>query len=457
MIAGGDHVIVTGEVTDLATARAPRWSSTAALPAAGLTPAGLVDPCAVEVGRPWSARRADGCHNPAYGDPSAAFQEPGWFTKHVFNRLSPAGKTGLSIAGSRVLEVQGRKSGEWRQTPVNPLDLRGQPLPGPAPREHPVGAEHAGERRRAASCAVATRGVHRVEVGDEEKTPSSAPTWRSGSGRSALSSKESAPTPATRTCGASPRPPRVPHLRVAALRKLEPVPCHLDEGGGRDLERSGRLPRRGRLLAVLQLTWATGRPDRGAELFFRGTMHSTKKVLGVDFNGIHAASGFLALPAWPSISCCGRSGPSTTRSTSRGCTLGGTRDRRSNLPTQPRLGLHLPQQLHNLKARPSLARCSRESHRGQPPEIRPGPRGLLVHEPAIADLGDESAAGAGGTQGQEEDHAAADGHDAHLTADDREGQRLLSLGREGFEVDVAQLTFGGAGSGALGEAARRRG
>ena len=54
------------------------------------------------------------------------FQEPGWFTKNVFNRLV-AGLTrlGISIAGSRVLEVRGRKSGEWRQTPVNLLKFEG--------------------------------------------------------------------------------------------------------------------------------------------------------------------------------------------------------------------------------------------------------------------------------------------------------------------------------------------
>ena len=60
--------------------------------------------------------------------PSAAghFKQPGWFTKHVFNPLV-AGLTrlGLPIAGSRVLEVQGRKSGEWRKTPVNPLEFEG--------------------------------------------------------------------------------------------------------------------------------------------------------------------------------------------------------------------------------------------------------------------------------------------------------------------------------------------
>jgi deazaflavin-dependent oxidoreductase (nitroreductase family) len=56
----------------------------------------------------------------------ARFQEPGWFTKNVFNRLvAGLARVGVSIAGSRVLEVQGRKSGEWRQTPVNPLEFEG--------------------------------------------------------------------------------------------------------------------------------------------------------------------------------------------------------------------------------------------------------------------------------------------------------------------------------------------
>jgi deazaflavin-dependent oxidoreductase (nitroreductase family) len=55
------------------------------------------------------------------------FQEPGWFTKHVFNRMvAVATRLGLSVAGSRVLEVKGRKSGEWRKTPVNLLELDGR-------------------------------------------------------------------------------------------------------------------------------------------------------------------------------------------------------------------------------------------------------------------------------------------------------------------------------------------
>jgi deazaflavin-dependent oxidoreductase (nitroreductase family) len=55
------------------------------------------------------------------------YVRPGWFTTHVFNRLVAAPtRLGLSIAGSRVLEVRGRKSGEPRRTPVNPLTFEGE-------------------------------------------------------------------------------------------------------------------------------------------------------------------------------------------------------------------------------------------------------------------------------------------------------------------------------------------
>jgi deazaflavin-dependent oxidoreductase (nitroreductase family) len=54
------------------------------------------------------------------------FRRPGWFTKNVFNRLVAfLTRRGLSVAGSRVLEVPGRKSGEPRRTPVNPLTIDG--------------------------------------------------------------------------------------------------------------------------------------------------------------------------------------------------------------------------------------------------------------------------------------------------------------------------------------------
>ena len=35
-------------------------------------------------------------------------------------------RLGISVYGSRVLAVRGRKSGEWRTTPVNPLTIDGQ-------------------------------------------------------------------------------------------------------------------------------------------------------------------------------------------------------------------------------------------------------------------------------------------------------------------------------------------
>jgi deazaflavin-dependent oxidoreductase (nitroreductase family) len=52
----------------------------------------------------------------------AHYQAPGWFTTHVFNQVV-AGLTrlGISVWGSRVLEVRGRTSGEPRRTPVNLL------------------------------------------------------------------------------------------------------------------------------------------------------------------------------------------------------------------------------------------------------------------------------------------------------------------------------------------------
>src|SRR6516165_10363911 len=54
------------------------------------------------------------------------YRRPGWFTRNVFNRIV-AGLTrlGISVLGSRVLEVKGRKSGQPRQNPVNLLTLDG--------------------------------------------------------------------------------------------------------------------------------------------------------------------------------------------------------------------------------------------------------------------------------------------------------------------------------------------
>ena len=56
-----------------------------------------------------------------------AYRRPGWFTRHVFNRsVARLTRLGVSVAGSRVLEVTGRRSGEPRRTPVNLLAHEGR-------------------------------------------------------------------------------------------------------------------------------------------------------------------------------------------------------------------------------------------------------------------------------------------------------------------------------------------
>ena len=58
---------------------------------------------------------------------SDRYERPGWFTKHIFNGIV-AGLTraGISVWGSRVLEVRGRTSGQPRRNPVNLLTLGGE-------------------------------------------------------------------------------------------------------------------------------------------------------------------------------------------------------------------------------------------------------------------------------------------------------------------------------------------
>ena len=56
----------------------------------------------------------------------ARYLEPGWFTRHVFNRIVVwLTRLGLSVRGSRELRVRGRTSGEWRKNPVNLLHHEG--------------------------------------------------------------------------------------------------------------------------------------------------------------------------------------------------------------------------------------------------------------------------------------------------------------------------------------------
>ena len=52
----------------------------------------------------------------------ARYVRPGWFAQHAFNpTVALLTRAGLSVWGSPELGVRGRKSGEWRATPVNLL------------------------------------------------------------------------------------------------------------------------------------------------------------------------------------------------------------------------------------------------------------------------------------------------------------------------------------------------
>jgi deazaflavin-dependent oxidoreductase (nitroreductase family) len=60
--------------------------------------------------------------------PTAARRQPPWFMRHLVDPLTifAVGKLGLDDHnGTRVLEVQGRRSGLWRATPVRLLELEG--------------------------------------------------------------------------------------------------------------------------------------------------------------------------------------------------------------------------------------------------------------------------------------------------------------------------------------------
>jgi deazaflavin-dependent oxidoreductase (nitroreductase family) len=55
------------------------------------------------------------------------YKRPDWFTAHVMNpAVSGLARMGVSLIGSRILEVPGRKSGEPRRTPVNLLVVDGE-------------------------------------------------------------------------------------------------------------------------------------------------------------------------------------------------------------------------------------------------------------------------------------------------------------------------------------------
>jgi deazaflavin-dependent oxidoreductase (nitroreductase family) len=100
------------------------------------------------------------------------YRAPSWFDRKVMNPLiAGATRLGLSAWGSRILEVKGRKSGEPRRNPVNPLALNGARYL-VAPRGHTQWVRNL----RVAGEGDLLLGSHRehftaVEVPDPEKEP----------------------------------------------------------------------------------------------------------------------------------------------------------------------------------------------------------------------------------------------------------------------------------------------
>jgi deazaflavin-dependent oxidoreductase (nitroreductase family) len=55
------------------------------------------------------------------------YVQPSWFDSKIFNpAVRGLTRLGISVWGSRELRVRGRRSGEWRRTPVNLLSVDGE-------------------------------------------------------------------------------------------------------------------------------------------------------------------------------------------------------------------------------------------------------------------------------------------------------------------------------------------
>ena len=101
------------------------------------------------------------------------YRRPGWITRNVMNRLvARLTRMGVSVWGSRVLEVRGRTSGEPRRVPVNVPALDG--------RRYLVSARGEGEWVRNVRAADGSIGLllgrrredaRVVELADEDKVP----------------------------------------------------------------------------------------------------------------------------------------------------------------------------------------------------------------------------------------------------------------------------------------------
>lgn len=65
-------------------------------------------------------------HPAAAAEHTAYVRHPGRFTRRILNPMVAfLARRGFGLFGAHVLAVRGRRSGEWRRTPVNPLEFDG--------------------------------------------------------------------------------------------------------------------------------------------------------------------------------------------------------------------------------------------------------------------------------------------------------------------------------------------
>ena len=103
---------------------------------------------------------------------TARYIAPDWFTRRVFNPLvARLTRLGLSLKGSRVLEVRGRRSGQVRSTVINLLHEDGHRY-----LVAPRGETEWVRNLRAAGSGTLRVGrrheaIHPVELADADKLP----------------------------------------------------------------------------------------------------------------------------------------------------------------------------------------------------------------------------------------------------------------------------------------------
>jgi deazaflavin-dependent oxidoreductase (nitroreductase family) len=102
----------------------------------------------------------------------ARYIKPDWFTRNLLNPTVRAfTRVGLSVWGSRILRVRGRKSGEWHHHPVNLLTYQGRQYL-VSPRGHTQWVRNirvSGEGELV--LGRRTQRFKAIEVPDDEKVP----------------------------------------------------------------------------------------------------------------------------------------------------------------------------------------------------------------------------------------------------------------------------------------------